>query len=108
MKSSLLRLLENPPYREKFEWDYELFKLEVLILDAMEEKGWTHHDLARATGISRHNIWRDLESGGLQNASLERIARIVDALGLHLHPVLLDQKKETKILPKLRRVLAAA
>lgn len=108
MKGSLNRLLENPKYKEKFDRQYELFKLEVQILNAMEDKGWTYADLAKAVGTSKQNIWRDLKDGGIQKASFDRIGRIASALGLHFHPILLDRKKEKKILPKIKKLLEAA
>lgn len=108
MKGSLNRKLENKKYREKFERGYAFFELEVQILLAMEKKGWRYDDLAKAIGTSRQNIWRDLKNGGLKKASLDRVARIAEAVGLHLHPILLDQKSEKEILPKLKKMLRAA
>lgn len=108
MKGELNRLLENPKFREKFEPGYEFFKLEVQILLAMEEKDWSYEDLAKATGIHRQNIWRDLKNGGLQKASLERVARYAEALDLHVHTFLMSSKQEKKLLPKLQRELAFA
>lgn len=107
MKGSLNRKLENPKYKEKFKRGYECFKLEVQILNAMEDKGWTYEDLAKAVGTSRQNIWRDLKNGGLQKASLERVARIAEVLGLHMHPILMTPKQEKAFLPTLRRLAAA-
>jgi len=108
MKGSLNRKLEDPEFRDRFEYGYELFKLEVQILKALEDKGWTYADLAKAVGTSKQNIWRDLKNGGLHKASMDRVARIAEALGLRMHAIVICQKKEKRLLPKLYRLLAAA
>jgi transcriptional regulator with XRE-family HTH domain len=108
MKGWLNRKLEDPKYRKEFEDRGRFFRLEVQILLAMEDKGWTYEDLARAVGTTRQNIWRDLKNGGLHKASLDRIARIAQALGLHIHHILISPKKEKRLLPKLHKMLAAA
>ena len=108
MKGSLNRKLEDPTFRKEFESGYELFKLEVQILLAMEEKGWTYAQLAKAVGTSRQNIWRDLKNGGLHKASMERVAKIAEALGLRMYAIFISRKKEKRLLPKLHRLLAAA
>lgn len=108
MKGSLNRKLEDPAYRAQFEDRQRFLSLEIQILLAMEDKGWTYEDLARAVGTTRQNIWRDLKNGGLHKASLDRIARIAEALGLRIHHVLLSRKNESKILPKLQKLLRAA
>ena len=100
MKGSLNRQLEDPKYREEFERRYELFQLEVQILLAMEDRGWSYEDLARAVGTTRQNIWRDLKNGGLHKASLDRIDRIAGALGLSVHHFLVSHKNEKKILDR--------
>ena|ERR1019366_1083929 len=108
MKGSLNRKLEDPEYRDRFEYGYELFKLEVQILLALEDKNWTYADLAKAVGTSRQNIWRDLKNGGLHKASFDRVARIAEALDLRIHHFLVSRKNEKKILPKLHKLLKAA
>ena len=106
MKGSLNKLLENQKFKEKFDHGYEFFKLEVQILNALEDKGWGYEDLAKAVGASKQNIWRDLKNGGLHKASLDRVARIAEALGLHMHTVLINPKQEKKVIPYLKRALA--
>lgn len=108
MKGMLNRKLEDPKYRAEFEHRQRFLKLEVQILLALEDKGWNYEDLAKATGIHRQNIWRDLKNGGLHKASLDRVARYAEALGLHVHHFLLNPKQERQLLPKLQRALAAA
>jgi len=108
MKGSLNRKLEDPKFRKEFEYGYELFKLEVQILLALEDKGWTYADLAKAVGTSKQNIWRDLKNGGLHNASMDRVSKMAEALGLRMHTIVISQKMEKRLLPKLHRLLAAA
>ena len=107
MKGELNRLLEDKKFRKNFDRGYESFQLEVQILLALEDKDWSYEDLAKATGIQRQNIWRDLKNGGLQKASLERVAKYAEALGLHAHHFLMNPKQEKELLPKLQRALAA-
>ena len=47
MTGSLNRKLQDPKFREKFEHRYRFFQLEVQILNALEDKGWTYEDLAK-------------------------------------------------------------
>ena len=108
MKGTLNRKLEDPIYRAEFENRQRFFDLEIQILLAMEDKGWTYNDLARAVCTSRQNIWRDLKNGGLHKASLDRVARMAEALGLRVHHLLLSRKNEKKILPILHKLLKAA
>src|SRR6185437_3063764 len=108
MKSMLNKKLEDPKYRAEFEHRQRFLKLEVQILLALEDKGWSYQDLEKATGIHRQNIWRDLKNGGLHKASLERVARYAEALGLHVYHFLLNPEQEKKILPRLEKGLAAA
>ena len=108
MKGMLNQKLENPKYRAEFERRHRFFKLEVQILLALEERGWSYEDLAKATGIHRQNIWRDLKNGGLHKASLERVARYAEALGLHAYHFLLTPKQERKVLPQIEKALVFA
>ena len=105
MKGELNRLLEDSEYRKGFERRQEFFRLEVQILLAMEDKDWSFNDLAQATGIHRQNVWRDLKNGGLHKASLDRISRYAEALGLHAHHLLLTTQQEKTLLPKLHKAL---
>ncbi|OGR87008.1 MAG: hypothetical protein A3A86_04725 [Elusimicrobia bacterium RIFCSPLOWO2_01_FULL_60_11] len=108
MKGMLNQKLENPKYKAGFEHSQRFFKLEVQILLALEDRGWSYEDLAKATGIHRQNIWRDLKNGGLHKASLDRVAHYAEALGLHAYHFLLNPKQERKILPRLEKALIAA
>jgi len=108
MKGMLNRKLEDGTFRESFDHGYKLFQLEVQILNALEDKGWSYAELAKAVGTSKQNIWRDLKNGGLHKASLDRVSKIAEVLGLRLHTILISQKKEKALLPKLHRILATA
>src|SRR5581483_11366220 len=100
MTGSLNRKLQDPKFRQKFEHRYRFFQLEVQILNALEDKEWTYQELAKTSGTYPQNVWRDLKNGGLHKASLERVARYAEALGLHVHHFLLNPKQERKLLPK--------
>lgn len=103
----LERKLEDPNYRKRFEEGHAAFELEVQILKAMEEKGWTFGDLAREMHTSRSNISRDLSAGGIHFATLSRIVKMGEVLGLRFHPLFVRQEMEKSLLPKLHRLLAA-
>ena len=105
MTGSLNRKLEDPQYRKESEHRQRFLELEIQILLAMEDKDWSFTDLAQATGIHRQNIWRDLKNGGLHKASLDRVARYAEALGLHVHHFLLNPEQEKKLLPRLQKAL---
>jgi len=107
MKGMLNRKLENPKYKTKFEHRQRFLKLEVQMLLALEDKDWSYEDLSKATGIRRQNIWRDLKNGGLHKASLERVSRYAEALGLHAYYFLLDPQQERRLLPRIEKELAA-
>ena len=107
VKSQLERDLENPEYRKRFETDYEAFKLEVQLLLALEKKHWTYSDLARAVGTQKSHISRDLKGGGLGSASISRIAKIAEALGLKFFPLCISEKKIKQALPVIKKLVAA-
>src|SRR5262245_16467947 len=107
MTGSLNRKLQDPKFKERFEHRYRFFQLEVQILNALEDKGWTYEDLAKKVGTYPQTVWRDLKNGGLHKASLERVAGYAEALGLHIHHFLLSPKQEKKLLPRLQKALAA-
>ena len=108
MKGHLNKKLENPNYQSESKHRQRFFKLEVQILLALEDRGWTYEDLAKVTGIHKQNIWRDLKNGGLHRASLERISRYAEALGLHAYHILLISKQEKKFIPQIEKALLAA
>jgi transcriptional regulator with XRE-family HTH domain len=107
VKSQLERALEDPEYRKRFERGYEAFKVEVQLLLALERKHWSYSDLARAVGTQKSHISRDLKGGGLASASISRIARMAEALGLRFLPLCLPEDKVAHALPILRRLAGA-
>lgn len=84
---------------------YSLFKLEVQILSALEKKGWSYDDLAKATGTSKSNISRDLKDGGLEKAALSRIQKIAKALGMQLVSVLIPEDQAGQVISVIDAVI---
>jgi hypothetical protein len=107
VKSQLARDLEDPQYRKRFEADYAAFKLEVQLLLALERKHWSYSDLARALGTQKSHISRDLKGRGLGSASLSRVAKIAEALGLRFVPLCISEKKIKQALPLILKLVAA-
>jgi transcriptional regulator with XRE-family HTH domain len=103
----LNRKLEDPVYRKHFDKRYAIFQLEVQILLAMEKRGWTFADLAKAVGTSKGNISRDLSGGMINSATLPRLARIGEALGLRFLPLFIPEKSAAEIEPKIRKLIPA-
>jgi len=103
----LNRKLQDPAYRERFEKEYSLFQLEVQILLAMEKRGWSYADLAKAVGTSKSNISRDLSGGRINSATVTRLTRIADALGLRFLPLLVPKKPDAELESKIRALIAA-
>ena len=104
VRGMLEKNLEDPGYRKRFEEGYEAFELEVQILNALEAKSWTFARLAEATQTSKSNISRDLSGGGLLRATLSRIRRIADALGMRLVMLLIPKDQAHFIVPKLEEI----
>src|SRR3989339_2132070 len=94
VKSQIARDLENPIYRKRFEADYEAFKLEVQLLNALERKHWSYSHLAKVIGTQKSHISRDLKSGGVQSASIARVAKMAEALGMKFLPLLIPREKQ--------------
>src|SRR5258707_582487 len=88
----LNRELQDPAYRARFEKEYAVFRLEMQILVAMEKRGWTYSDLAKAVGTSKGNISRDLAGGKINSATVPRLVRIGEALGLRFLPLFIPEK----------------
>lgn len=103
----LARKREDPAYRKRHEESYELLKLEVQMLRALERKHWSYADLARALRTQKSAVSRDLKGGGLRTASLARVARMAEVLGLRLFSFCVPADKAGRVLPVLRRMAAA-
>ena len=104
--SLLEKRLADPKYRRRFEKAHYLFEIEVQIRNALERKGWTFEDLAKALGTQKSNISRDL-NGGLRSASLSRIVRIGEVLGLSFHGLFIPKKKDKEFSKKLPALIAS-
>lgn len=104
-KSLLERKSDDPEYRKRREEQYAIFKLEAQILYALEQKGWSYSQLAVATHTSKSNISRDLKGGGLLNATLSRLTRMADTLGMRLITLLVPKEQAHFILPKIEGLI---
>lgn len=104
VKSQLARALEDPEYKKRFDADYEAFKVEVQLLLALERKHWSYADLAHAIGSQKSHVSRDLKGRGLGAASISRISRIAEALGLKFVPLCIPKDKFESSLPLLRKL----
>lgn len=107
-KGLLERKLENAHDRQRFEAGYAAFTLEVQILQALEKKHWTYEDLAKALHTQKSNISRDLGAGKINSATVSRLAKIGEALGLKFLPLFISEKQEKTILPKLQALVKTA
>ena len=106
-KGLLARKMEDPAYRKRHEESYELFKLEVQMLNALEKKHWSYSDLAKVMGTQKSAISRDLKGGGLKAASMDRVAKMAEALGLKFVPFCIVESKAKQALPLIQRLAAA-
>ena len=81
-------------------------KLEVQFLNALERKNWTYADLAKVMHTQKSGISRDLKDGGLRSASMARVAKMAEALGLKLFSFCVAEKKAKRVLPTIKRLVA--
>src|ERR1035437_523254 len=102
----LARKMADPAYRKRHEESYELLKLEVQLLNALERKHWTYADLARVMHTQKSAISRDLKGGGLRLASMARVAKMAEALGLRLFSFCVPERKVKQAMPFIRRLAA--
>ncbi len=103
----LARKMDDAAYRKRHEESCELFKLKVQMLNALERKRWTYSDLAKVMGTQKSAISRDLKGHGLQRASMDRIARMADALGLRFVAFCIPEGKASRALPLIRKLATA-
>ena len=101
-KSIMDRQMEDPEYRRIFDQTWPAFQLEVQFLNALEHKHWTYEHLAKIMGTKKSGISRDLKAGGLQSASMSRIAKMAHALGLKFIPFCVSEKKIKKAMPVIK------
>lgn len=103
----LARKMDDPAYRKRHEESFELLKLEVQLLGALEKKHWTYADLARAMHTQKSAISRDLRGGGLRAASMARVAKMAEVLGLRLFSFCVAEDKAGQVLPVIRKLVTA-
>ena len=105
-KGLLARKMDDPAYRRRHEESYELLKLEVQFLNALEKKNWTYADLAKVMHTQKSGISRDLKDGGLRSASMARVAKMAEALGLKLFSFCVAERKAKRVLPIINNLVA--
>ena len=81
--------------------------MEVRLLNALERKGWTYAGLAKIMHTQKSGISRDLKGGGLRSASMTRVGRMAEALGLKPFSFCVAEKKAKQVLPIIRKRAAA-
>ena len=106
-KSLFEQEMEDPEFHARFEEKHEIFKIEVQLLMALERQGLTYEKLARAIDSHKSNISRDLRGGGINNASLARIRKLADALGMIFIPLVISKRHASRIIPQLEKLVAA-
>ena len=63
--------------------------------------------LAKVMGTQKSAISRDLKGRGLRTASMDRIAKMAEALGLRFVPFCVLESKAKQTLPIIQRLVAA-
>ena len=106
-KTIMVQELENTEYRKAFEEGWPSFQLEVRFLNALERKHWSYSDLAKALHTQKSAISRDLKGGGIRSASISRIAKMAQALGLKFIPICVPENEMEKVLPIIKKLAAA-
>ncbi len=107
VKGLLERKLEDVSRRKRFAEAYSAFQIEVQILNAMEKKGWTFSDLARALGTHKSNISRDLSAGRINSATVSRLTRIAAVLGLEFLPIFIPKQAGNKMRSRIQKLVTA-
>jgi predicted XRE-type DNA-binding protein len=95
-------------FREGYEAERGCFALEVQLLNLLESNQMTLADLARAMGVPRSNITRDLSEGRIQRATLPRVAEMASAANADFVPVILprDPERRRRVIRRLEQVFA--
>jgi len=97
--------MENPEYRKVFEEGWPAFQLEVQFLTALEKKHWSYSDLAKILHTHRSSVCRDLTGGGLKTASISRIAKMANALGMKFFPICVSEEKAKATVPVIKKLV---
>lgn len=95
-KTLFVKKMANPCLREKYSRERAQFKIELQILQALENAGYTYEQFAKKIGSSKGNVSRDLKGRGLGKASIKRIQKMAEALGLEFVPLLLPKDKKKR------------
>ncbi len=101
------REMEDSEFRRLFEQTWPLFQLEVQLLNALEQRHWTYADLAKVLHTQKSAISRDLKGGGLRSASIARISKMAEALGLKFFPLCIPKKKAKEFAPVIKKLAVA-
>ena len=99
--------MKKPSFKKSYWKNREVFKLELQFLRALEENDLTYEKFAKLVGSSKGNIARDLKTYGLGRASVHRIEKMAEALGMEFVPLLLP-KDGTKREERLHELLKLA
>jgi len=101
------REMEDPEFRKLFEETWPAFQLEVQLLNALERRHWTYADLAKVLHTQKSAISRDLKGGGLRFASIARISKMAEALGMKFVPFCISEKKAKQFVPVIKKLVTA-
>ncbi len=102
------REMRRRSFREAYEGERRSFALEVQLLNLLESSRMTLADLARAMGVPRSNITRDLSEGRIRRATLPRVAEMANAANADFVPVILprDPDRRRNVIRRLEMVFA--
>lgn len=103
VKTLFEKEMAQPSFRGRYEEHKEALKLELQILEALEQKHMTYDVFAKLLGTKKSNVSRDLKGGGLRSATIRRVEEMAKALGYDFLPLLLprNKKERTKKLTAL-------
>lgn len=108
VRSLLDRELQNEAFKKAFKDIEDSLRLEIQMLNALETKGITYSKLAETLNTSKSNISRDLRGGGLFTASISRVTKMAEALGMKLVTLLIPKEREKVVLPKIDELIRSS
>lgn len=106
VKSLFEKEMGKKHFRENFEREHQEFQLELQLLKELESQGLTYEKFAQKIGSSKGNVSRDLKARGLKRATVDRVVKMAQALGLEFIPLLLP-KDRIRRRKKLKELLEA-
>ncbi len=104
-KTIMDKEMANPEFKKLFEETWPAFQLEIQMLNALERKNWTYADLAKAMHTQKSAVSRDLKGGGLKTASMSRIAKMAEVLGMKFFPLCLTEEEAKKAVPTIKKLV---